>query len=163
MVGIAVSIMRNPYNERGENDFAEMEYMNITVHTSNKPHGVSDGSNPFFNGRKVPKFQLKKRGVHDGHVQRSLYDTYCLVKNKNGRCKVLRTILISKIFAKNYPLLLFQNDHVSLLQDGYTEEITGPEGVRILVATKAKPNKDHKSILNREFFQSFLDVCICKY
>ncbi|KNA10812.1 hypothetical protein SOVF_140830 isoform A [Spinacia oleracea] len=129
MVGIAVSIMRNPYNERGENDFAEMEYMNITVHTSNKPHGVSDGSNPFFNGRKVPKFQLKKRGVHDGHVQRSLYDTYCLVKNKNGRCK-----------------------------DGYTEEITGPEGVRILVATKAKPNKDHKSILNREFFQSFLDV-----
>ncbi|KNA10813.1 hypothetical protein SOVF_140830 isoform B [Spinacia oleracea] len=74
-------------------------------------------------------YTLKKRGVHDGHVQRSLYDTYCLVKNKNGRCK-----------------------------DGYTEEITGPEGVRILVATKAKPNKDHKSILNREFFQSFLDV-----
>ena len=41
----------------------EMEYMNITVVTSNKPHGVRDGSNPFFDGRAVSKFNLKKNGV----------------------------------------------------------------------------------------------------
>lgn len=48
-------------------------------------------------------------------------------------------------------------------QDGYTMEVTGPEGVRVLVATKAKPNQDAKSPLEREFYKSFLDVsfCIC--
>lgn len=45
-------------------------------------------------------------------------------------------------------------------QDGYTKEVSGPEGVRVLVAQKAKPNKDKNSPLDREFFISFLDVSI---
>jgi hypothetical protein len=46
-------------------------------------------------------------------------------------------------------------------QDGYTKEVTGPEGVQVLVATKAKPNKDPNSPLNREFFKNFLEVGMC--
>ncbi|KAF7813701.1 putative hydrolase [Senna tora] len=109
--GVAVSIMRNShmYNLKGENEFAEMEYMNITVITSNKPYAIYDGSNPFFDGLKVPKFNLKKGGVHSGH-------------------------------------------------DGYTEEVNGSDSVRVLVATKAKPNQDAGSPLDREFFKSFLNV-----
>lgn len=45
-----------------------------------------------------------------------------------------------------------------LKQDGYTMEVTGPEAVSVRVATKAKPNRDSSSSLNREFFKSFLDV-----
>lgn len=127
--GVAVSIMKNGHNNNGENEFAVMEYMNITVVTSNQPYGISDGSNPFFNGLKVPKFHLKKGGVHSGHVQTGLRDPFCVVKNSKGKCK-----------------------------DGYTEETTGPESVRVLVATRAKPNRDGKSPLDREFFRSFLDV-----
>ncbi|KMS98848.1 hypothetical protein BVRB_3g068280 isoform A [Beta vulgaris subsp. vulgaris] len=129
MAGVAVSIMSNLHNPSGENEFAEMEYMNITVRTSNKPYGMLDGSNPFFDGRKSPKFHLNKNGVHSGHVQKSLRDPFCLVKNQKGRCK-----------------------------DGYTEEISGPEGVQVLVATRAKPNKDPNSPLDRQFFKNFLDV-----
>ncbi|KAK6930083.1 Inosine/uridine-preferring nucleoside hydrolase domain [Dillenia turbinata] len=129
MSGVAVSIMRNAKNPNGENEFAEMEYMNITVVTSNEPYGISDGSNPFFDGRTEPKFHLKKNGVHSGHVQRGLQDPFCIVKDGKGQCK-----------------------------DGYTEEITGPEAVRVLVATKAKPNQDVNSTLDREFFASFLEV-----
>lgn len=44
------------------------------------------------------------------------------------------------------------------MQDGYTKEITGPESVRVLVAERAKPNRDVHSPLNRQFFESFLDV-----
>lgn len=89
MAGVAVSIMSNPQNQNGSNEFAEMEYMNINVHTSNKPFGVSNGSNPFFDGRKVPKFQLMRGGVHSGHVQTSLRDPFCLVENNGkGKCKV---------------------------------------------------------------------------
>lgn len=43
-------------------------------------------------------------------------------------------------------------------QDGYTAMVTGPEGVSVLVAVKAKPNKDKNSKLNREFFKRFLNV-----
>lgn len=43
-------------------------------------------------------------------------------------------------------------------QDGYTTEVTGPEAVSVLVATKAKPNSDLDSPLNRAFYKSFLDV-----
>ena len=86
--GVATSIMRKPHNEKGENEFAEMEYMNITVVTSNEPYGISDGSNPFFDGHKTPKFNLKKDGVHGGHVQTGLRDPFCLVKKGKGRCKV---------------------------------------------------------------------------
>lgn len=47
-------------------------------------------------------------------------------------------------------------------QDGYTKEIKGPEGVRVLVAIKAKRNQDPKSPLDREFFKSFLHVSFLK-
>lgn len=87
--GIATSIMRNLNKDSGENEYAEMEYINITVVTSNEPYGISDGSNPFFDGLKVPKFNLKKGGVHSGHVQMGLRDPFCTVKNGTGRCKVM--------------------------------------------------------------------------
>ena len=57
--GVATSIMRNSHNHNGENEFAEMEYMNITVVTSNKPYGVYDGSNPVFDCRGS-KIQVKE-------------------------------------------------------------------------------------------------------
>lgn len=87
--GVATSIMLKENNSKGENDFAEMEYMNITVITSNEPYGKSDGSNPFFDGIKKPKFDLEKKGVHSGHVQTGLRDPFCIVKNGKGRCKVI--------------------------------------------------------------------------
>jgi len=88
--GVAISSMRNPNKK---NEFAEMEYTNITVITSNKPFGICDGSNPFFDGLKVPKFNLKKGGVHSGHVQQGLKDQFCFVKNNGkGRCQVLAFI-----------------------------------------------------------------------
>ncbi|MED6156932.1 Nucleoside hydrolase 3 [Stylosanthes scabra] len=127
--GVAASIMMSNNNHKGENEFAEMEYMNITVVTSNKPYGVSDGSNPLFDGLKVPKFNLKKGGVHSGHVQTGLRDPFCIVKNGKGKC-----------------------------QDGYTAEENGTDSVRVLVATKAKPNRDLSSSLDREFFISFLNI-----
>ncbi|KAM1086782.1 hypothetical protein EV1_012423 [Malus domestica] len=128
--GVAVSIMRNNLNNpNGENEFAEMEYMNITVITSNEPYGVTDGSNPCFDGLKVPKFNLDKNGVHSGHVQKGLRDPFCIGENGKGKCR-----------------------------DGYTDEVTGSEAVSVLVATKAKPNQDPQSPLNREFFVSFLEV-----
>lgn len=43
-------------------------------------------------------------------------------------------------------------------QDGYTAEVSGEGGVRVLVAVRAKPNRDKNSKLNREFFGNFLDV-----
>ncbi|TQD72657.1 hypothetical protein C1H46_041815 [Malus baccata] len=130
--GVAVSIMRNNLNNpNGENEFAEMEYMNITVITSNEPYGVTDGSNPFFDGLKVPKFNLDKNGVHSGHVQKGLRDPFCIGENGKGKCR-----------------------------DGYTDEVTGSEAVSVLVATKAKPNQDPQSPLNREFFVSFLEAII---
>ncbi|XP_065863521.1 nucleoside hydrolase 3-like isoform X2 [Euphorbia lathyris] len=127
--GVAVSSMRNSPNRNRENEFAEMEYMNITVVTSNKPYGVYDSSNPFFDGHKVPKFNLKKGGVHSGHVQTGLKDPFCIVKNGKGRC-----------------------------QDGYTKEVRGSGGVRVLVATTAKRNPNTYSELDRAYFKSFLDV-----
>ncbi|KAG8636654.1 hypothetical protein MANES_15G019300v8 [Manihot esculenta] len=127
--GIAVSIMRNSHSQNGENEFAEMKYMNITVVTSNEPYGIYDGSNPFFDGRKIPKFNLKKGGVHSGHVQTGIRDPFCIMQNRKGRC-----------------------------QDGYTKEVKGSEGVRVLIAIRAKPNPDTSSELDRAYFKSFLDV-----
>lgn len=92
--GVASSIMRNLPNIDGENEFAEMRYMNITVITSNKPYGISDGSNPFFDGRATPRFNLQKAGVHSGHVQMGLRDPFCLVENGKGRCKVFEWLII---------------------------------------------------------------------
>ncbi|XP_057503455.1 nucleoside hydrolase 3-like isoform X2 [Actinidia eriantha] len=129
MVGVSLSVMSNSGSRFGENEFAEMEYMNITVVTSNKPYGVLDGSNPFFDGRDIPKFHLQKNGVHSGHVQTGMCDPFCFVRNQKGRC-----------------------------EDGYTKEVTGPEAVRVLVATKAKQNCDCDRSLNRKFYKTFLDV-----
>ena len=58
--GVAISSMRNDKNGEFGNDFAELQYMNVTVITSNKPYGVHDGSNPLFDGRTTPKFGLQK-------------------------------------------------------------------------------------------------------
>ncbi|PHT59863.1 hypothetical protein CQW23_02226 [Capsicum baccatum] len=129
MSGVAASIMQKQHNQHGENEFAEMEYINITVITSNKPYGIPDGSNPLFDGHITPKFSVARNGVHSGHVQTKLRDPFCIKKNRRGRC-----------------------------QDGYTKEVFGPGGVPILVAIKAKPNQDVNSELDREFFVSFLDV-----
>ncbi|KAI4304120.1 hypothetical protein MLD38_039674 [Melastoma candidum] len=127
--GVAVSMMRNVRKGSIENEFAEMEYMDITVITSNQPYGVADGSNPFFDNRKFPKFNLAKGGVHSGHVQTGLQDMFWFRKDRKGKCK-----------------------------DGYTMETSGSDAVRVLVATRAKPNRDSNSVLNRMFFQSFLDM-----
>ena len=87
MTGVATSFMHNLHTKNGENEFAEMEYINITVVTSNKPYGISDGSNSFFDGHDVPKFKLTKNGVHSGHVQTGIQDPFCL--QIKGRCKVI--------------------------------------------------------------------------
>ncbi|KAL9993615.1 putative inosine/uridine-preferring nucleoside hydrolase domain, ribonucleoside hydrolase [Helianthus debilis subsp. tardiflorus] len=127
MAGVAASAMRNIRDE--ENEFAEMEYMNITVITSNEPYGIPDSSNAFFADRKIPKFNLKKNGVHSGHVQIGIQDPFCFRGNATGICK-----------------------------DGYTEEATGPDSVRVRVATRAKPNVDESSTLDREYYVNYLDV-----
>lgn len=88
--GIALSDMRNANKPNGENEFAEMEYLNITVITSNKPYGAIDGSNPFFDSRVIPKFNLKKGGIHSGHVQMGPRDPFCFLgRKRKGRCQVL--------------------------------------------------------------------------
>ncbi|GAB2295117.1 Nucleoside hydrolase 3 [Dionaea muscipula] len=128
--GVAVSIMSKPDDTDGENDFANMKYVNITLVTSNKPYGISDGSNPFFDGCQIPRFHLENGGVHSGHVQTRLHDPFCSIKkNEKGKC-----------------------------QDGYTMVTTGSEAAQVLVATEAKPSKVPSSLLDREFFVSFLEV-----
>ncbi|KAJ0620559.1 putative inosine/uridine-preferring nucleoside hydrolase domain, ribonucleoside hydrolase [Helianthus annuus] len=129
MAGVAASAMRNIRDE--ENEFAEMEYMNITVITSNEPYGIPDSSNAFFGDRKIPKFNLKKNGVHSGHVQIGIQDPFCFRGNATGICK-----------------------------DGYTEEVTGPDSVRVRVATRAKPNVDESSTLDREYYVNYLDAIL---
>ncbi|GMI69822.1 nucleoside hydrolase 3 [Hibiscus trionum] len=99
------------------------------IHELNCRYGISDGSNPFFDNLTVPKFKLKKDGVHSGHAQTGLREPFCFVENGKGKCK-----------------------------DGYTMEVTGPDAVQVLVATKAKPNPDVDSKLDRQFFIRFLDV-----
>jgi hypothetical protein len=87
--GVALSSMRRGETGSSNNEFAELEYMNITVVTSNKPYGVRDGSNPFFDGRTTPKFGLQEGGVHSGHVETGIRDPFCLVPGSNrGRCQV---------------------------------------------------------------------------
>ncbi|KAF5946185.1 hypothetical protein HYC85_016413 [Camellia sinensis] len=82
------STIRDSCSDLGENEFAEMEYMNFTVISSNKPYGISDGSNPFFDSHVIAKFHLQRDGVHSGHVQTGMCDPFCLVHNGKGRCEV---------------------------------------------------------------------------
>ncbi|CAH9136675.1 unnamed protein product [Cuscuta epithymum] len=130
MCGVATSIMSKPDNHDGDNEFAEMKYMNITViTTSDENHSLSDGSNPFFDGRNTPKFNLDKE-IHGGHVQNGARDRYCIVKNSTGKCK-----------------------------DGYTPQVKGSsEGVSVRVAVKAKPNPNVTSPLDKAFYVNFIDV-----
>lgn len=79
--------MHNFYKHEGENEFAEMKYMNITVVTSDKPYGISDGSNPLFQHRK-DMFNYMQNGIHSGHVQIGNQDPFCLIKGGTGRCEV---------------------------------------------------------------------------
>lgn len=88
MAGVALSIMRNSSSHNGENKCSEMEYMNLTVVTSNEPYGISDGSNPLIDGLEVPKFNVQKNGVHSGHVQTGMQDPFCLESGK-AKCQVL--------------------------------------------------------------------------
>lgn len=159
MSGVASSILKMGTDKKdGENDFAEMEYMNITVITSNKPYGISDGSNPLFDAvSSVSKFNVERGGVHSGHVQTGFQDPFCINnKGGKGKCKVnfkmTKTLALDNVscFKNNASFMEW------LEQDGYTPEGTG--GVRVLVATKAKPNVDTSSPLDKEFFKSFLDV-----
>lgn len=87
--GIAASIMRNTCDQSGENEFAEMEVMNIIVVTSNKLYARIWWLKSIFHGLKIRKFKLKKGGVHSGHVQTQLRDQFCIVKNGKGKCKVI--------------------------------------------------------------------------
>ncbi|CAI0466570.1 unnamed protein product [Linum tenue] len=130
--GVAASIMqRNSQNtnRNGDNEFAEMEYMNITVVTSNQPYGIHDGSNPFFDRIRVPKFGMENGGIHSGHVQTGLRDPFCIVQNGTGKC-----------------------------QDGFTRETKGPNSVQVLAATRAKPTAEPNCQLKKAFLKSFLDV-----
>ncbi|KAM2613094.1 hypothetical protein TB2_032971 [Malus domestica] len=64
MVGVALSQMRSLEKDHRENEFAKLEYMNLAVITSNKPYGISDGSNPLtIGGRSIPNFGLQKNRV----------------------------------------------------------------------------------------------------
>lgn len=127
--GILLSRIWHGYDNIEDNDFAKLKYRYITIVTSNKPYGIHDGSNPFFDNQTTPKFQLRKGGVHSGHVQTGIQDPFRLAPNGKGNCR-----------------------------DGYTKEVTASEGVRVLVAEKAKPNKDINSSLDREYFISFLNA-----
>lgn len=127
--GILLSSISHGYTNVEDNDFAELKYRYITIVTSNKPYGIHDGSNPFFDNRTMPKFHLSKGGVHSGHVQTGIRDPFCLVPNGKGNC-----------------------------MDGYTKEVAASEGVRVLVAEKAKPSKDINSMLDREYFMNFLNA-----
>ncbi|KAK1351792.1 Uridine nucleosidase 1 [Heracleum sosnowskyi] len=70
-----------------------------------------------------------QNGIHSGHVQTGNQDPFCLVKGGTGRC-----------------------------EDGYTKEVSGPEGVRVLVVANAKPNRNLSDPLDRQFLTSLLDV-----
>ncbi|KAL3648895.1 hypothetical protein CASFOL_005298 [Castilleja foliolosa] len=127
LVGVATSIMLKENNKNGENEFAEMELMKITVVTSNEPYNIPDGSNPFTIAGEIKKsrFGLKINGVHMGHVQKRPTDTFCMNK---------------------------------VCQDGYTKQESGPDGVSVLVAVRAKLSKDKNSPLDKAFYRAFLDV-----
>eukprot|EP01018_Ginkgo_biloba_P029131 Gb_10916 [translate_table: standard] len=84
--GVVLSSVHNEHGSAENNEFAVLKYRNITVVTSNKPYGIHDGSNLLFDNRTVPKFHLKKGGVHSGHVQTGVRDPFCIVPHAKGKC-----------------------------------------------------------------------------
>ncbi|XP_022933721.1 uncharacterized protein LOC111441054 isoform X2 [Cucurbita moschata] len=128
MVGVALSQMLNLDRGGGNNAYSKMEYLNISIVTSNEPYGISDGSNPLVDGRLIPKFGVQKNGVHSGHVQTGMLDPFCLVSSEKGKCK-----------------------------DGYTKEAEGSESVEVLVAVSAKSSLN-TNIIDKAFYLSFLDA-----
>lgn len=88
MVGVALSQMYNLHRGGGNNAFSKMEYLNITIVTSNKPYGISDGSNPLVDGHLLPTLGFQMNGVHSGHVQTGMLDPFCLASTGKGKCQV---------------------------------------------------------------------------
>lgn len=111
-----------------KNKVCVLHYTSVTVMTSNKPYGVQDGSNPFFDNRTIPEFSLEKGGIHSGHVQTGLEDPFCLVSGEKGKC-----------------------------MDGYTMATSGPEGVLMQVGVSAKPNSEENDDFEFSFEKSFVD------
>lgn len=124
---VAVSGILNNHNSE-RNMFSLFNDKNVTVLTSNKPYGIQDGSNPFFNNRTIPRFSLKKGGIHSGHVQTGLQDPFCIVPGEKGKC-----------------------------MDGYTMESSGSEGVLMQVAARAKLNSDVHDELELSFYKSMIE------
>eukprot|EP01018_Ginkgo_biloba_P029143 Gb_13971 [translate_table: standard] len=164
--GILLSSIRNGYANIDGNEFALLTYRNITIITSNKPYGIHDGSNPLFDNRTVPRFHLKQGGVHSGHVQTGIRDPFCLVSNGKGKCMASSSFpspLLQHHLKKERITLYVVKTHTGLIsfetalyRDGYSREVSGTDGARVLIAEKAKPNKDINSTLDREYFISFL-------
>ncbi|KAJ7557189.1 hypothetical protein O6H91_05G115500 [Diphasiastrum complanatum] len=122
---VTISGMLTGHNPH-KNKYAVIHPKNITVLTSDKPYGINDGSNPFFDNRTMPKFHLQKGGVHSGHVQRGIQDPFCLVPDGKGTC-----------------------------MDGYTKEVQNG-GALIQVALLPKPNKDMTSTLKTQFDADYI-------
>ena len=85
--GVAISAIHTN-NSITDNEYCVLNIRNVTVITSNKPYGINDGSNPFFNNRTSPRFNLLENSVHSGHVQTGLTDPFCLVEEQKGKCQV---------------------------------------------------------------------------
>ncbi|XP_031480207.1 nucleoside hydrolase 3 isoform X6 [Nymphaea colorata] len=108
---------------------------------------------------------LKKNVEHIyvmGGGVRSKNPTGCCPENSRPVCRIgqcgdhgnLFTGYTSNPYAE-FNIFL---DPFSAYQDGYTKEVTGPHSARVLVAKRAKPNRDPASLLDREFFNDFLHV-----
>ncbi|KAJ7542802.1 hypothetical protein O6H91_09G012800 [Diphasiastrum complanatum] len=122
---VTISGMLTGHNPH-KNKYAVIHPKNITVLTSDKPYGINDGSNPFFDNRTMPKFHLQKGGVHSGHVQTGIQDPFCLVPDGKGTC-----------------------------MDGYTKEVQNG-GALIQVALLPKPNKVMTSTLKTQFYADYI-------
>lgn len=124
--GVAVSGILTNHSIK-KNKYCVLHYRNVTVVTSNKPYGAQDGSNSFFDNRTVPRFHLQKGGIHSGHVQTGLQDSFCLVPGKRGKC-----------------------------MDGYTME-SSAEGAKMQVGASAKPNSNAHDDLEFTFQTNFIE------
>ncbi|KAK9041892.1 hypothetical protein V6N11_016980 [Hibiscus sabdariffa] len=115
-VPVTLSIMRYSQNHEGENEFAEMQYMNITAVTLNlnQPYGALGGSNPLITGIQC----------------QSLMYTRC----SNGNA---RSLLPSERKRK-------MSDNAN--RTGWLDERRYRDGnVSVLVAVKGKANQDEGS------------------